>query len=891
VVDTRESAPSATGGLPATKFALPPEPAAIVSRPRLIDALDSGTSRPLTLLAAPPGAGKTALLAGWIAAGHAPGPVAWVSLDPADADRRRFWRAVLDAMSRAGVEGSVAALAAGADRPMHGMVDALAGALADREAPIVLVLDDLHEVGERVLADLDRLLRRPPPALRLVIATRADPPLHLGRLRLQDQMTELRAPDLAFTLDETAELLERSGVEMGDAHVRRLWEHTEGWVGALRLTVVSLRDHPAPERFVDDFAGDDRAISDYLLSEVLGNVSAGDRRLLLRTSIVDVLNGELADALTDGTDGHRRLTDLSRSGALVAPLDRRGEWYRLHGLFGELLRAEMRSEHADELPGLHRRAAWWLAEHGDDALALRHAVDGEAWDLASRLAGERWADLTIRGEIGVLRALVDRLPEERTVADPELALAAASAQLDRGDERGAARLLELAAAGADCVPAERRAQLDVSLSALELYMARLHGDLDPALASGRELAARGALDAGSVEPSLRALALSNLGIAELWAGEYDAAQGRLETAYGAATDAGYDWLALIAVAHLALLAGLRDDYPRSARLAHDAIALAEARGWEGTWPAGAAYLALAGAELLADRVETAARALESAHEALATTRERALRAELALWRAGLLRVNGDREAALAVLTSGLEALSDRPIMPALRDALAVCEAGLRAELGEHDRAVRLLRGEDGSGPSSLYAATVLSQLQLGQGDAAVARATITQWKPQLESERSPASILGWLTDSLALDALSDPDGAATSLEHALERAEPAGLRWAFLSFGRSLQPLLQQQLRRGTAHRALVGELLQALDHGNGHSAPRGRLMVEPLSPREQAVLRFLPTMMSNQEIAAELFVSVNTVKTHLKAIYRKLDVADRREAVRRARMLELLAP
>jgi LuxR family maltose regulon positive regulatory protein len=877
--------------LPATKFALPPEQAAIVSRPRLIDALDSGASRPLTLLAAPPGAGKTVLLAGWIAAGGAPGPVAWLSLDSADADRRRFWRAVLDAMARAGVDRAVAALAAAADQPAPRMVDALVHALAERRTPVVLVLDDVQEVGERVQADLDRLLRHPPPALRLVMATRADPPLHLGRLRLQDQLTEIRAPDLAFTLDETADLLARFGVEMGEVHVRRLWEHTEGWVGALRLTVVSLRDHPEPERFVDDFAGDDRAISDYLLSEILANVSADNRRFLLRVAVVDVLNGELADALTGRTDGHRRLTELARSGVLLAPLDRRGEWFRFHALFGELLRAELRGEHADEVPGLHRRAAWWLAEHGDDALALRHAVDGEAWDLASRLAGERWADLTIRGEIGVLRALVDRLPEERTVADPELALAAASAQLDRGDEREAARLLELAAAGADRAPAERRTRLDVSLSALELYVARLRGDIGSALETGRELARRGALDPGAVEPGLRALALSNLGIAELWAGERQAAEARLDSAYGAATDAGYDWLALIALAHRALLAGMVDDYTRSSRLAHDAIALAEARGWEATWPAGAAYLAEAGAELLADHLDGAARALEAAHDALANTREPALRAELALWRAGLLRAHGERETALAVLTTGLDALAGLPLMPALRDALAVCEASLRAELGEHDRAVRVLCGEDGSGPHSLHAATVLSQLQLGDGEAAAARATITQWKPELERERSPASVQGWLIDSLALDALSDHDGAATSLECALERAEPAGLRWAFMSFGRSLQPLLQQQLRRGTAHRALVGELLQALDHANGNSGQRARLVVEPLSPREQAVLRFLPTMMSNQEIAAELFVSVNTVKTHLKAIYRKLDVADRREAVRRARMLELLAP
>jgi LuxR family transcriptional regulator, maltose regulon positive regulatory protein len=887
----RETQQWLSGALPVTKFALPAQQAAIIPRPRLIEALDAGSRRPLTLLAAPPGAGKTVLLGRWIAEGEPPGPVAWVSLDSADADRRRFWHAVLEAMGRAGVCDEVAEVARHAGHRAPRMVDALASFLAERDTPVVLVLDDFHEVGGRVNADLDRLLRHPPPGLRIVVATRADPPLHLGRLRLQDQLTEIRAPDLAFTLAETVAMLAEFRVQVGEAHLRRLWVHTEGWVAALRLIALSLHDHSEPERFVDEFAGDDRAVSDYLVSEILANFSTDDRWFLLRTSIVDVLNGDLADALTDRTDGHRRLTALAQGGALLAAVDRRGEWYRYHALFAELLRAEMHSERGDQAADLHRRAAGWLAEHGDDVRALRHAVDGEAWDLAARLAGERWTDLMIRGEIGVLHPLIERLPEERTVADPELALAAACARLDRGDEGEAARLLNTAAVGAERVPPERRARFIVSLSALELYVARLRGDLSSAAASGRELAASGLLAAGKVEPSLRSLALSNLGIAELWGGELDAAEAHLTSARGAAAEAGHEWLGLIAVAHLALLAGTRHDYARSARLARDAIELAEARGWEGTWPAGAAYLALATAEFLGDRVEDAALALEAAHEALATAPERPLRAGLALLRAGMLRAHGELEMALAVLTAAVDELGDRPLVPAIREHYAVREAALRAELGEYDHAVSLLRGDDGEGPSSLPAATLLGQLLLGRGEPAEARATIAKWMPQLKSERSPASVQGWLVDSLAREAQADHGGAAASLERALERAEPSGLRWAFLTFGRSLRPLLQERLRRGTEHRALVGELLQALDHVDGRARPHAELVIEPLSPRERAVLRFLPTMMSNQEIAAELFVSVNTVKTHLKAIYRKLDVMDRREAVRRARMLELLAP
>ena len=221
----------------------------------------------------------------------------------------------------------------------------------------MLVLDDFHEVADAVHADVDQLLHRPPPALRLVIATRADPPLRLGRLRVQDQLTELREPDLAMTLDETTQMLAAAGVSMSEAHVRRLWEHTEGWAGALRLAALPLRDHPDPGAFVDDFAGDDRAISDYLISEVMSRMSRGRSRLPAATSIVTVVNGELADALTGRADGHRHLAELARGGLLLAPLDRRGEWYRYHALFRELLQAELRSDAAALLPELHQRAA------------------------------------------------------------------------------------------------------------------------------------------------------------------------------------------------------------------------------------------------------------------------------------------------------------------------------------------------------------------------------------------------------------------------------------------------------------------------------------------------------------------------------------------------------
>jgi LuxR family maltose regulon positive regulatory protein len=877
------------GSLPVTKFAYPPEQAAIIVRSRLMDALDEGIQRPLTLISGPPGAGKTALLGSWIAAGRAPGRVAWLSLDPSDGDRRRFWRAVLEALTRAGAGRAIAELASHPRARADALVSALTTAMAERKEPIALVLDDFHEVADAVHADVDHLLHRPPPALRLVIATRADPPLRLGRLRVQDQLTELREPDLAMTLDETGQMLAAAGVSLGEAHMRRLWEHTEGWAGALRLASLPLRDHPDPGAFVDDFAGDDRAISDYLISEVMSHMSSDDRDFLMQTSIVTVVCGGLADALTGRAGGHRHLAELARGGLLLAPLDRRGEWYRYHALFRELLQAELRSDASALAPELHQRAAVWLADNGDDAAGLMHAVEGEAWELAARLAGERWVDLLLRGEVGALGPLIDRLPRRWAAEDPEVALAVASALLDRGDDAEAIRLLADAEAAAERVPAERRRRFTVSFSALQLHAARLRGDLSAALRTGRELSRRGELAAGVVGADLRALALVNLGIAELWTGELDGAEHHLERARGAAGEAGHDWVVLIAVAHLSVLAGTRYDYPRSARLAREAIALAERRGWQRTWPAGAAFLALAGAQFLWDRSEDAAETVEFAREALAGTQERPLRAGLALLRSGVLADRGEPEAALAVIEAGAEELGDFPLLPAIRDHFAIREAMLRAQLGDREQAARLMNGSSGQGPETLGNAVVIAQFQLADGDTEVARETLAPWSGRLTE--TVEGVQARVVEALALDAASDHDAAADALERALDLAEPGGLRWALVQFGRPLQPLLARQLRRGTAHRALVGELLEALDGSNGRSRSNAPLMVEPLSPREQAVLRYLPTMMSNQEIASELFVSVNTVKTHLKAIYRKLDVADRREAVRRARRLELLAP
>jgi LuxR family maltose regulon positive regulatory protein len=890
--------PAVSPALLATKFSVPRGPTAAVLRHRLLDLLDAGVQGPLTLVAAPAGAGKSALLSSWIAGGRAPGPVAWLSLDTDDADRRRFWRGVLAALARATGDDAVAALAVSPREPMKmGLVlPALVDALAARGEPVVLVLDDVHEVIDAVREDLERVVRFPPPALRLVMVTRADPPIGLGRLRLDGRMLEVRAADLAFTLDEAGALFEALGLVLAPEDVATLWRRTEGWAAALRLAAVSLQHHPEPHDFIERFAGTDATISDYLVSEVLLRQPAELRDFLLRTSVVDTLSDELADALTGTSHGHAMLARLERGGVLTTPLDEHGTWHRYHPLFAELLRAELRAQLPDEVAHLHRRAATWLAAHGDDAAALRHAAAGSAWDLAADLTTTRWFHMMMNGEMGTLRPILETMPRECVEASPELALAFGGALLARGEHAAAQPYLRRAEEGEALVPPDRRARFFASTAAMCLYEGRLRGDLDAALQAARKLLDRDVvLDSDDLGSGVRSFVLTQLGIVELWTGDLDSATAHLERAYAAALEVGNDWTALAAAAYLAVARVFRGEVVRALRNAQDALSLAERRGWARSEPAGAAYSVLAAACIQRGQHDDAARLVARAGEALSDTRDRPLRAVHARNRALLLSDGGEPEAALSVLQAAREEIGDWPLLAPLDDLLVAHEGLLRAAVGEREIGRALLERAERETATSIPVANALARLRLLDGDADGARATLA---PHLtRGDGTPASgglvavrAEAWLLDALALDALAEHDDAACSLERSLDLAEPAGLSRLIVEHGNLVRPLLHRHVRHGTAHPAIVGEALETIEHrGTERRRPAAILMAEPLSEREQAILRYLPTMMSNHEIAGELYVSVNTVKTHLKAIYRKLDVSGRREAVQRGRELGLM--
>jgi len=425
-----------------------------------------------------------------------------------------------------------------------------------------------------------------------------------------------------------------------------------------------------------------------------------------------------------------------------------------------------------------------------------------------------------------------------------------------------------------------------------LYEGRLRGDPKAALRAARALLERHVvLESGDLTSGVRSFVLGQLGIVELWTGDLESATGHLERAYANALEAGNDWTALAAAAHLAVARAFRGELLRGLRHADEAVRLAVRRGWGRSEPAGAAYCVQAAVAIQRGERERAESLVALASEALRETRERPLRAVHALNRAMLLSDGGEPEAALSVLQVAREEVGEWPLLAALEDQLIAQEALLRATMGERELARALLDRETAT---SIPVANALARLSLSEGDPSAARNLLA---PHLGGGRGgpadgtlPVRAEAWLLDALALDALAEHDGAATSLERSLDLAEPAGLSRLIVEHGIRVRPLLHRHVRHGTAHPAMVGTALATLEHrGDERSHSVAVLVAESLSAREEAILRYLPTMMSNHEIAGELFVSVNTVKTHLKAIYRKLDASGRREAVHRGRELGLM--
>ena len=384
----------------------------LLEREELLQTLDRAVAKRITVVSAPPGSGKTSLLRGWADRSTNLRRVAFVLVDRDEQNPERFWSSVLDAIRSPARSIDPEAQPAATDG-LDGdqLVDRVLSELAEQVESVVLIVDDLHELKSAdALEQLERLLAVLPSCARVVLSSRRDPPIRLHQLRLADEVAEIRAGDLRFTEHETRELLASSEIGLSDAGAAALSQRTEGWAAGLRLAVISLSGHPDPERFVAEFSGTDRAIGEYLMAEMLERQPSEVQSMLLRTSVVDRVNGELADLLTGRSGSERMLLELEEANAFVVSLDAQRTWFRYHQLMADFLRLELRRMLADEVPDLHRRAAKWFADHGEAVEAVRHMLAAGDWPDAARLLADHLFSLTLDGQEGTIAGLLRSFP-------------------------------------------------------------------------------------------------------------------------------------------------------------------------------------------------------------------------------------------------------------------------------------------------------------------------------------------------------------------------------------------------------------------------------------------------------------------------------------------------
>src|SRR5262245_45435242 len=866
----------------------------VVGRPRLFGRL--GAQAQVSVVSASAGSGKTVLLRSWISWAGVAGSAAWVPAGRGDRDPPRFWLSVLAALRQTAAGSAlVRELTAAPDLDGWVITERLVAGLAPLDDRLWLVVDDVQELGPEALRQLELLIMRAPPGLRFVLATRHDVRLGLHRLRLEGGLAEVREPDLRFTVAEASELFEAAGVDLPE--VALLVERTEGWAAGLRLAALSLAGHPDPGRLAAECSGTERTVAEYLLAEVLDRQSPEVRRLLLRTSILERVNGELAGLLTGGSGGERILQDLEAANAFVVALDPSRSWFRYHHLFADLLQLQLRRTEPDQVAGLHQMAAGWLAGHGYPVEAVRHAQAAQHWGLAARLLAGHWPGLYLDGQAAVIHELLAGFPAGHLVADAELAAVAAGDELARGSLEAAESHLALAERAPVLEGGQAQAQLLVGM--VRLLLARQRGNR-PAVAeeAGRLQAAAGAARPGLGE-ELRALALISLGSAEYWAARFEDAERYLEQGVALARRIGRPYLEFTGLVYAAII-----EFYGSASLAvrhgRQAAELAEQHGWIDEPATGFASVIVGAVLVWQARLEEAEPWIQRAERIVSAEAEPAVGLAIHHVRGWFELMRGRDADALAAFQAAdrLAGRLDNPNLMVLPNRAFLVQTLVR--LGDTQRAEQALAALADQDRDAGVMRISLATLRLAQDnthDALAALAPVLDGSapvPFLDGSAPvawPARLAQpFLLEAIARDALGDDDAAANAVERALDLAEPDGALWWFV-----LHPapdLLERHARHGTAHPSLIADILSLLAGHTPSPPPAGPPPpLEPLSKSELRVLRYLPTNLSGPEIADELYVSVNTVRTHMRHLYAKLGTHRRADTVARARALGLLAP
>jgi len=861
-----------------------------VQRPRITTLIAEGVRCcPLTVVTGPVGAGKTMALTLWAAT--EPGPVAWVSLDEYHNRPGVFLSYVVAALRRSGVAVLWALPAARSRAAEDLFLLRLASVLACQNPAVTLVLDDFHVITEpRVLNGLEFLVRNVGPSLRVVLSSRTDPPLPVYRYRLAGQVAEIRASDLAFSVAEAGMLLVRHGCTLSTQALECLTRQTEGWAAGLRLAAISMAAHPDSDQFVDDLLAEDSDLTSLFL-EVFNAQPPEVRELLLSTSILERVNAAAATELTGDESAGRILQALAHGNAFVEPVG--GGWYRYHRLFALILRRKLMRESPAQIASLRRQAARWYQRNGRLTDALRHAAQAGDWQLAAGIVIDGLAISEIIEPLGNPSAADEfaGMPLGEAWPEPQPHLVSAAVAVSTRQIESALVELNVAEEILERLPAEHTTAARLGAAMIRLAVARRSGNLDAAVeAAGRAevLASKASGGRLARRPGIHARVLCARGAVELWAGNLDEAVRLLDSGAASAATQGCEHERAACLSHLALAEAVRGRLRRAALLADQAAAACEADGQRphAQHPNPAALVALAWVHLEHHELKQTRDRLKQANSALGVSPDKLLEAIASLIAAYSALAEGRDDAAVQFVA---RARSGWRVPAWLEQELSLVES--RAVVAVRKIGAGLAEAERVRHDSSVEGLVILAQAQMAAGDGETAGRALEPLLATHSSSPDRVRLQACLVDARVSYHGGDWARARRSLGRALRLAEREQVRLPF-ALDRSWIELV---LRRDPQLAHTYQHLLPPAASRNRLPAPPGPVdqavipAVEPLTEREREVLRRVSGMLTTAEIATELYISTNTVKSHVKNVCRKLSATHRGEAVRRARQLQLI--